>query len=374
MFFFILCFFVLVPFSIGLLLSLVLRELYQRQLWEDGTIDQEEREERETTQGSAAVKLYDSSLDEENEKNPDNIENQSQTEENIETVSTDEPIVTVSAADLIQESLLSSVISESEKPNDLDSPQPETTSQLQETENNPPSVFADQNSLPDILGINNVLDEMVNENPPVIPADLSLRIEEDGSPESRFHQMEQMEQMEQENEQNLFESDDQKILTQITASTDSTNQPSQLPELSFNNNNNNNNNNNDNENSDAVRSDIAPMAIELLGEDFNFDSFFDKETKSQQAAEEPIAEKSVAKESIAAIREIGQGIYQAEGGLLTNDQTLLEQLPKKQEIVSLYPDNLIQNAVAEPEQSEIAQRFSFTEESLPMLVRKKNKK
>jgi hypothetical protein len=48
-------------------------------------------------------------------------------------------------------------------------------------------------------------------------------------------------------------------------------------------------------------------------------------------------------------------------------------LPKEQVIVSLYPDNLIQNAVVEPDLSETTQNYNFTEELLPMFIRKKKK-
>jgi hypothetical protein len=371
---FIVCFFILIPYAVGILVSLVLRELYKRQLWEKSIAEEQNDKEieEEISQEDMAVKLYDPSLDEINSEKTLDTETDAKQIQGEESISA-KPMITALDSELNTEPLLPSAVSENSAtseipviPETLATPVisgiSETISESEQSlspdesqsENKLPSVFDDQNViLPDTFKVNDILDEMVNENPPIIPADLSLRLEEDGTPESRINQMKN------ENEQDLLEPDENEILTKITAAADSKNQPFSQPEMMF------NNFDNEGENTNTVHSEIAPLAIELLGEDFNFNSFFDEKSKSKQKNKEPIT-----------VSEIGQGIYQADGGFLTitNDQTLRNLLPKEQEIVSLYPDHLVQNAVAEPDSSEVAQNFSFTEELLPMLVRKKNKK
>jgi hypothetical protein len=371
---FIVCFFILIPYAVGILVSLVLRELYKRQLWEKSIAEEQyDKEiEEEISQEDIAVKLYDPSLDEINSEKTLDTGTDAKQVQGEESISA-QPMITALDSELNTEPLLPSAISENPETSEIPvipetlvtpviSKISETVSESEQSlspdgsqpENKLPSVFDDQNVLlPDTFKVNDILDEMVNENPPIIPADLSLRLEEDGTPESRINQMKN------ENEQDLLEPDEHEILTKITAAADSKNQPFSQPEMMF------NNFNNEGENTNTVHSEIAPLAIELLGEDFNFNSFFDEKSKSKQKHKEQIT-----------VSEIGQGIYQADGGFqtITNDQTLRNLLPKEQEIVSLYPDHLVQNAVAEPDSSKVAQNFSFTEELLPMLVRKKNKK
>ncbi|MDR0335650.1 MAG: hypothetical protein LBI18_01015 [Planctomycetaceae bacterium] len=387
---FLFCFFFLIPFAIGILISLVLRELYKKQLWEKSIADQEnERELQKTQPENNTVKLYDPSLDEIESENSSVAETDAKQVQNSEPIAAEPGVAELDSASN-SEPLPSSAITDLPTadeipaiPPSLDtletSELPETSErsdtsetseiisgseQLSPTEENAsesdsesksPSAFDNQDvSLAETLKVNEILDEMVNETPPIIPADISLRLEEDGTPESRLNQMEN------EIVQDLLEPDENEILTQIAAPTDSTNQPFLQPDMMP------NDIDHEIENTNTVHSGIAPLAIELLGEDFNFNSFFDEKSKSKQKnKEEPIT-----------VHEIGQGIYQADGGFPTivNDQILHHLLPKEQEIVSVYPDDLVQNAVVEPDVSETAQNFSFTEELLPMLTRKKNKK
>jgi hypothetical protein len=346
-FLFIFCFFVLVPITIGFFVSLVLRELYKQQLWEKSIADKNNDNEVEETAQEGSVKLYDPSLDEmDSETNTEQVPNEeSDAAEQIAAVSDSE-------LNTETESVTSSAISDPFPPN--------TITESENDENRLSSVFEDENILPDTFKINDIIDEMVNENPPIIPSDLSLRIEEDGHSENLINQIEN------EHKQDMLDADENEILTKMIAPTDSAdsnNQPFAQPEMMFNHFNNE-------ENPDTVHSEISPMAVELLGEDFNFDSFFE-EKKSEQKNNE--SNNKSDNESITAY-EIGQGIYQADGGFMTNDSTLFNLLPKEQAIVSLYPDNLIQNAVVEPDLSETAQNYNFTEELLPMFIRKRNKK
>ncbi|MDR3197674.1 MAG: hypothetical protein LBU34_07360 [Planctomycetaceae bacterium] len=361
---FIFCF-LLVPITIGFLVSVVLRELYKRQLWEKSILGKEDDKFQETLPESA-IKLYDPSLDEISSEKTLNTETDTEPVRNEEPVAAEsiavepvvnEPIVTEPDSELNTESVFPAAISEtSETISELEqqpfseTPQPETIIEPEIFENKLPSVFDDQNMLPDSFKINDVFDEMVGETPLVIPADLSSRIEEHDSPKNP------MNPMENEEEQDLLKPDENEIFTKTIAPTKPDNQPHSQPEITHNNFNNE-------ENSEAVNSEISPMAVEILGDDFNFDSFFEEKLKPKQKNKEPIT-----------VHEIGQGIYQADGGFVTNDSTLLNLLPKEQTIVSSYPDNLIQNAVVEPDLSETAQDYSFTEELAPMFIRKRNKK
>ncbi|MDR2439702.1 MAG: hypothetical protein LBE12_10095 [Planctomycetaceae bacterium] len=356
---------------IGVLVSLVLRELYKRHLWEQSIIDKENDKKVKETLQDNVVKLYDPSLDETNSEtnlNTGTVVEQVQNKESIviepaviESTVTEptvteptvtEPAVTESTvsvpdSELNTGSVPSSVKSESEYQSLPDPSQPETTTKPESSENKLPSVFDDKNRIPDTFKIDEIIDEMVNENPPIIPTDLSLRMEQDNSSEALMNQM--------ENEQEQLEQDENEILTQIMAPTGSNNQPLSLSEISF-------DNLNEEENVNTVHSEISPMAVELLGEDFNFDSFFEEKLKSKPQNQEPIP-----------VYEIGRGIYQADGGFLANDLMLPNLLPKEQVIISLYPDNLIQNAVVEPDLSETTQNYNFTEELLPMFIRKKKR-
>lgn len=379
---------------------MVLREMYRRKLWEKENMAEEESE---TSQENVVVKLYDPSLDEEvagetsndemtpemvQDKTLDVAESNDVVESNTAELSTaesgavesgvaggvdegvdegvdvldsepsPEPDTTPTSPELPDEiptemSETSEMVSASETPSALNEFQPEWTSKPKEKETTLSSVFDNQESLPvpETFKVDDILDEMTNENPPIIPADLSLRLEEDGNPENRIKQTEK------ENEDDWQEPDEHEILTKI-AKPD----PSDSNELSF---LQSNIPSNQAENPNAVHSDISPMAVELLGEDFNFNSFFEEKLKLKKIGEEPII-----------ISEISPGIYQADGGFINvaNKQVMLELLPKEQEVGSLYPDHLIQNAVIEQDSSETAKNFSFTEESLPMFIRKKNRK
>jgi hypothetical protein len=398
----------LVPYTIGVLFSLVLREIYRRKLWEKENMTEEESD---TSQENVVVKLYDSSLDEEivdetsnNEMSPEAVQDkmlsvaesnadesntvESNTVQSVEsdvaedaTVSDSEPnaesdttlLTSPESPKVIPEivptemSETSEMISEPEIQSPLDEFQPELSTKPKEIETNLSSVFDNQLDNQKVLAntfrIDDVLDEMTNENPPIIPADLSLRLEEDSSPENRIKQI--------ENEQDWQEPDENEILAQIAnpADADSNNLSLLQSDVPF----------NQEENPNNVHSDISPMAVELLGEDFNFNSFFENKLKHKKVREEPISihqEPISIHEEPISISEISPGIYQADGGCINiaNKQVMRDLLPKEQEVVSLYSGNLIQNAVIEPDSSEIAQKFSFTEESLPMFVRKKNRK
>jgi hypothetical protein len=408
---FIICFFILIPFTIGILISLVLRELYKRQLWEKSIADEKNNKEvTETLQENVVVKLYDPSLDEINDEVNNgeiNSEKTSDTGMNVGQVPNDATITTepvtaepiavesISAESILAESSLAetvvaasdselntepfipSAISEtsidsktsetpviSEKNSETISEtnsgteQPLTPEEIQ-PEKKPSSVFDGQKVLlPDTFKVDDILDEMVNDNPPIIPADIALRLEADGTSESRISQMQH------ENQQDVLEPHENEILTKITAANNADDQSLSQPEMMF------HDFNHDTENTNTVHSEISPLAIEVLGEDFNFNSFFNEKLKSKQENS-----NQENKEPIT-VCEIGQGIYQSDGGFLTvtNDRILHDLLPKEQEIVSLYPDHLIQNALIEPDFSATARNFSFTEESQPMLIRKKNKK
>jgi hypothetical protein len=327
---------------------LALRELYKRQLWEKSILDKENDNETKEIPQDTVVKLYDPSLDETDSPKTFN------TETDAKQVQNEESIVTVPNSELNTEPVPSSVTSEPPEISGVSSESEQRflpdQSQPENPENKPLSVFNDKNRLSETFKIDEILDEMVNEDPPIIPMDLSLQIEQDGSVEDLRNQMTK------ENERDLLEQDDNEILTKIIAPTGSNDQLLSQSEMMF-------DNLNQEEDVNTVHSEISPIAVELLGEDFNFDSFFEEKLKSKQQNQEPMT-----------AYEIGQGIYQADGGFLTNDSTLLNLLPKEQAIVSLYPDNLIQNAVAEPDLSEASQNYSFTEELLPMFIRKKKEK
>ncbi|MDR0704220.1 MAG: hypothetical protein LBF88_04455 [Planctomycetaceae bacterium] len=403
---FILCFIVLVPDVLGVLFSLVLREIYRRKLWEKENMA---KQESETPQDNVVVKLYDPSMEEEisgemfnDEMNTEPVQNEqsgvmeSEVAENavegaventventvgesVESVVGDATVLdsepnteldTIPIFPEVPEIIpteipeTSELISAPETQSFPDEFRPQFATKPKERETNLSSVFDNQNMLQNTFRLDDVLDEMVNGNPPIIPADLSLRLEEDGNPENRINQMEK-----ENNEDGLeLDEDENEILAKIadSADFDSNNLSFLQPNISFNREAAAfNQAENNEENLDAVHSDISPMAVELLGKDFNFNSFFEEQLKHKKVREEPIM-----------ISEPSPGIYQADGGFInvTNNRIMRELLPKEQEVVSLYSDHLVQNAVIEPDSSETAQELSFTEESLPMFVRKKNRK
>ncbi|MDR2705929.1 MAG: hypothetical protein LBC02_09150 [Planctomycetaceae bacterium] len=371
----------MVPYTIGVLFSLVLREMYRRKLWEKENMAEEELE---TPQENVVVKLYDPSLDEEisEETSNDEMSPEIDQDKKFDVVESNvvesnvaesgvtedatvlgsepntEPDATPTSPEVIPPEMpeISEMISVSELQSPQDGFQPELTTKPKEMEPNLSSVFDNQKVLADTFRIDDILEEMVTEDPPIIPADLSLRLEEDGKPEKQINQMEK-----ENNDDDWLEPDENEILAKIAnpADADSNNLSFLQPDVPFDQTENNK------ENLDAIHSDISPMAIELLGEDFNFNSFFEEKLKPKQDREES-----------TVVSEISPGIYQADGGFINvaNKQVMHELLPKEQEVVSLYPDHLIQNAVIEPDSSETTQNLSFTEESLPMFVRKKNRK
>jgi hypothetical protein len=371
---FILCFTTIIPLILGVILSLILRETYRRNRWELESFDAIEQDRH---RGNLVVQLYDPSLDEavsedtaNEELSPERVQNEpfGVAESNISESTGVEEVV-----DLVAESGASAPepdtnpnIPEFTNTEHAETPETDSTPEtqlpfsgikpklpigLKDMETNLSSVFDNQDVLSDTFRIDDILDEMVDGSPPIIPADLSLRIAEGDNTEDQMNQIE----MEKDNEDDQLESEENEILAQTTSQPDfNSDSLSFLPEENFHTN----------------HSDISPMAVELLGEDFNFNTFFGDKSTPQ-----PVREESITIDESIVISERSSEIYQVDGGFINVDDQQMRNnlLSQEQEIISLYPDHWVQNSVIEPDLSETAQQFSFTEELLPMFVRKKRK-
>jgi hypothetical protein len=193
------------------------------------------------------------------------------------------------------------------------------------------SVFGKTTNVPNNLPISDVLDSMIAEVSSTIPDDLESRIEEstqlkDGLPQEVQHIRDDL------------DLDDLEDLAAALPKSkiDFSQEGDADPEAA---------------------EPILPLAKELLGEHFNFDSL------EQQA-------KQHAAAIILDIQEKTPGLVQVSSPFLTADSSLLADLAEPQTVFSTFSDDWIQ--IIEPtEEEEDAAHFCFTEESLPMFVRKK---
>jgi hypothetical protein len=333
--FFYLLFFLLIfliPIGTGFFLAMGLRELYLRQLAENKI----EEENSKSLQENVSVPIDNASFDVEEPENSESAESALLAENGEANKSTETAAESESAESSSSEQI--------------------PVQESSESENELKSVFNSPNLPFDPFKINEVLDEMVSETVPEIPSDLSSMVENEKNSPSPEELRDQFDDT----------SDDEEPLAETLAMIDS---KKESPEIEF----------NETENSDSAHPDIAPMAVELLSEDFDFNSLLGSEPNEPNVEQDspPVAEiNSETEEDIddhVSANEIGLGLYQAEGNMFTPNQTLSEHLQDEQEVISFFPDNLIQDAVIEPDQSETAMKFSFTAESQPMFVRKRVK-
>lgn len=202
--------------------------------------------------------------------------------------------------------------------------------------------FDDLGLLPKSFKVDSILDDMLGENVSETPEDLSARLDQE---ETAF----------QADYSDAFQDTDEDMLARALENAASTNGAIDFNDENF---------------LDRVAEEththreIAPMAVELLGEDFNFDALL---------TGEPPEPPEIVEASAPAFREWEDGTFQTESECYTDAPALLDLLPGEQDIVSFFPDEWVRNEVIEPDRSEEAEKWSFVEESRPMFVRKKKK-
>ncbi len=114
-------------------------------------------------------------------------------------------------------------------------------------------------------------------------------------------------------------------------------------------------------------SPISSTAKEVLGEDFDFDSL----VPSNDAEESADAASKIP--APAPLIERDGGVYWAETSSVTNGTPAANLLPEQQEIVVVFPEEMVTDSIVEPDRSALAKQYSSVEESRPMLVRRKRK-
>lgn len=361
-FFLLIFFLILLPLTEGFLLAQGLRTLYLEEISE---LPEEESEAEDALQGPEENGPEEQEPEEEtaeDEKKDEDVldaENQN-AEEEVEPASEKEEPAEKSDG-------------ESEREMDeIASPEipAESVSTVSEPENPPETPESpDQNASQ--FPVDNIIDGMLSESRPEIPEDLSARIEEDEArSEGQFDGM---------NFDPLDDEDElmNRLMENIGMSRDENETPIDFQnDLS----------------SDETATEISSMAVELLGEDFDFDSLI--EDAEQEKAEVLDAEddldwkdieKSAGKfaetsEGDSATPETNpsdatdisgdEGVFHSEAISLA-DESLSNLFPDQLDVVSVFPDELCQNTIIKPETSQEAEQFNFVEESRPMFVRKR---
>jgi hypothetical protein len=235
----------------------------------------------------------------------------------------------------------------------------------------PVSVFDGDNQTSNDVPVDSILNSMLGGNRAEVPQDFESRVAET-EPDADA----QLQQLEQEHDQSYEDAELEKILK--TTSTE-------IP-IEF----------NENE-----LPDFSPMAKELLGKDFDFNSLktltaqsevqseVQPETQSEtQSKVQPALQSGTQPEvsklpatSLAVLpitfsieaQELEPGVFQASASpFITGDLPELSAL-SAETVISSFPDTWVQEADTELDSADVAKQYSFTEESRPMLVRKKKK-
>lgn len=355
LFFLLVFFLILLPLTEGFLLAWGLRTLYLEKFPE--LLEGEESDVEITSRDPVSESAEDERTDEEvpGDENPETGE------EDVATLPDEEESTEESGV-------------ESERKADEDV-MPENQAESVPTE-------AEDEDLPESSGIpdqgasqfpvDNIIDGMLSENRPEIPEDLSARIEEDEArSEGKFGGMD-------------FDplDDEDELMNRMMENIGANNSEDDSP-INF----------QDDLSPDEAATEISPMAVELLGEDFDFDSLI--EEAEQEKPETLDAEDDFDWQDIArsAGKFVGksendsigmetdpseasdisgnEGLFHSEA-ISFGDDSLSNILSGEVDVLPVFPDELCQNTIVEPETPREAERFNFVEESRPMFVRKRN--
>lgn len=229
-------------------------------------------------------------------------------------------------------------------PDGVSEPQADT-----EEENRPDPVEA--TALPESLQVDHILENMLEEKNPEVPADLSSRLEEDeANLEDRLPTFEDEDDASFDFEDDILA----RAMEQAGGATDPSPEEIDFGAADF---------RSSVSDEAATSSAIAPTAAEILGEDFNFDQLLDP-------TPDTIPDAGPSTDRPAFSDAPAEGVYREETAPFLPDSALLERLSGKLDVVPRFPPEMIQDALVAPDRSEAARKLEFVEESRPMFVRK----
>lgn len=322
--------FSLVSIGMGFLAAVGLREWYDR-LYPEG-----EKNEEETDETDKIEPVFEDPIEK-----PEESEKSEELEETAPEVVFNEP---EAAAE----------------------PEEEKKPILPETETKSGDGFDDHGLLPKSFKVDSIINDMLDESVPEVPEDLSAVIdrEEKAEPEDYTVDFE-------DSDGDFGDEGDEDMLARALENAGSAAESTD-GNIDF-----------DDENfldrvaeETYTHREISPMAVELLGEDFNFEALLADENRipvdEAKAPSDAVGSETV--EPQIAFREWEDGTFQAESECYTDDVSLLELLPGEQDIVSVFPEEWVRQDVIEPDTSAEAEKMSFVEESRPMFVRKTKKR
>lgn len=303
-----------VPIAVGFLVALVLRELYIRQ---GGTFETKKtREEPEIRPEEIAA-----------EKENPTAENTDSSEEQPTEVQTENP-EPLEVPTMTTEEILPGTTADA--PESEEKNEPALAAE-------PQSVFDNPIPVPVDLRIDNALEEMLDDVNPIVPSDISSRLNEESAAvaENTY---------DEDEDTRWFRQEEDDIMQRLNAAVDE-------PGITL---------------SDAQigGQEFSPMAVELLGEDFDFNAL---ENPSSFSSEDIAKQdtQDVADVSISSVSP--NDVYQTDTVAAFSESSTEELKPERHEIAPIFPADLISGAVIEP---ETAEQFCFVEELRPMFVPK----
>ncbi len=220
------------------------------------------------------------------------------------------------------------------------------------------SVFDDASLRANAIKIDSAIEEMLDEKDTVVPSDLSAQLEKGYADlDGQFDDVEDIEM------------DDEVLARALESGGGLTEQDGtehlELSEPEF-------------AGAESGSSPISSTAKEVLGDDFDFNSLLPDTEFAEEPSDSSHIPSSSPPPASTPLVDLGDGIYRAE----TLDATALPEssslqeylLPTQQEIASFFPEEMLMEAVVEPDRSASATKYSVVEESRPMLVRKHREK
>lgn len=257
----------------------------------------------------------------------------------------------------------------------------------------------DRDILPKTFKVDNILDSMLDEHALDVPEDISASLDDTNTAWDSGS----------DNENQSFfggEQDEEDILARALDNLNSLTEDSEnsidFSEELF---------PNAFDSRDAVHPTIAPAAVELLGEDFDFDSLvptaawdvdssqglsnedspeetvldgadaiLEKRTSDiedrEAEIESPTSFSDAPSPHIISVHEFGSGLFQAESSAWTTESAPESGplMSVEQRIVSVFPDSMVRDTVILPDSSAEAEQHCFVEESRPMFVRRSKRK
>jgi hypothetical protein len=310
-----------VPIGLGFVLSMALRELYVRQ---GGTFETEKpqewenAEEQENAEPEAENEFSDTSENEQTEDNADKEVPAAEPPSVNEGEKTEEENITATTPNVDESATLD------EKNADGENVETNPAAEVK-AENKPRDVFSESGITPQVhLHIGNAIADMLDDVNPVVPADLSERLEEVSATEPEPPQPDEDE----------YDDYDDDWGTPPHADDIS----SHLDDLII----------LEKTEGDEGREDISPLAVEVLGEDFDFDSLMKQPTEKMESGEWTEESEQPAE------CQLSPDDYEA-------DTT---------EIIPVFDVSMIENSIISPEPVDDAEELCFSEASRPMFVKR----